>query len=116
MDAHAVEHILAGSPAHGVIRFGRHLHQALGRGLVREAATPAQLPAPAAKAELVHISFTDHLFGPDPHAAVDTVLRLAAGRPLSLSLHDIPQPGEGLSAAPAGRPPISGSCAPRTSW
>lgn len=95
MDAHAVEHILAGSPAHGVIRFGRHLHHALGRGLVREALSPAQLPAPAAEAELVHISFTDHLFGPDPQAAVDTVLRLAAGRPLSLSLHDIPQPGEG---------------------
>ncbi|QIN30089.1 glycosyltransferase family 4 protein [Brevibacterium luteolum] len=95
MDAHAVEHILTGPPAHGVIRFGRHLHQALGQGVVREAPNPAQLPAPAADAELVHISFTDHLCGPDPQTAVDTVLCLAAGRPLSLTLHDIPQPGEG---------------------
>lgn len=95
MDAHVVEHILAGSPAHGVIRFGRHLHQALGPGFVREAPDPAQLPPPAVEAGLVHISFTDHLYGSDPQSAVDTVLRLAADRPLSLTLHDIPQPGEG---------------------
>lgn len=43
----------------------------------------------------VHITFTDHLFGPDADVAVDTVLEMVAGHPFSVSFHDVPQPEEG---------------------
>ena len=49
---------------------------------------------PASVATL-HVCFTDHLFSPTPHEAVERVTRLAQGRRLSVSFHDIPQIQEG---------------------
>ncbi|GAB3078075.1 glycosyltransferase family 1 protein [Corynebacterium aquatimens] len=49
----------------------------------------------------IHITFTDHLFTASaedtPLQAVDNVLDLVGDRPLSVSLHDIPQREEGAS-------------------
>lgn len=43
----------------------------------------------------VHFHFTDRIFGHTAHDAAGTVERIAAHRPVSVTLHDIPQPSDG---------------------
>ena len=71
-----------------------------GTGRTAPGAPAAGAPAdPAAGTEapagVLHVSFTDALFGPDPQAAVDAVLRLRGSHLLSVGPHDVPQPQEG---------------------
>lgn len=86
-------HVIVGPEQHGVVEYAIRLHEQVGGPLVR-AETVAELPAEL-PAGPVHLTFTDHLFGPSPDEAVTTALDLAAGRALSVSCHDIPQPEEG---------------------
>ncbi|MDU0479613.1 glycosyltransferase [Staphylococcus chromogenes] len=86
-------HVIIGPEQHGVVEYAIRLHEQVGGPLVRAdtvADLPAELPAGP-----IHLTFTDHLFGSSPDSAVTAALGLAAGRALSVSCHDIPQPEEG---------------------
>lgn len=97
-------HVIVGPAEHGVTEYARALYDALGASApCVTAESVAELDAAPgsgsgstlAAATALHVTFTDHLFGSSPNEAVDTVLRLAGERPLSVSFHDIPQPEEG---------------------
>lgn len=91
--------VICGPDQHGVTEYARNLAAAMGvpkdrcvfAGNWRDLDV---LPSEAIPAGPIHVTFTDHLFGEDPESAVDRVLRLARGRRLSVSFHDIPQPEE----------------------
>ncbi|MCZ9292648.1 glycosyltransferase family 1 protein [Corynebacterium lehmanniae] len=80
-----MKHLIVGPAGHGVTEYALGLARTTGAEVIREETfgdTPLAGP--------VHVTFTDHLFG-------DTAERLLAriDGPLSVSLHDIPQPEEG---------------------
>jgi len=80
-----MKHLIVGPAGHGVTEYALGLARATGAEVIREETfgdTPLNGP--------VHVTFTDHLFG-------DTAELLLAriDGPLSVSLHDIPQPEEG---------------------
>lgn len=80
-----MKHLIVGPVGHGVTEYALGLARATGAEVIREETfgdTPLNGP--------VHVTFTDHLFG-------DTAELLLAriDGPLSVSLHDIPQPEEG---------------------
>lgn len=80
-----MKHLIVGPAGHGVTEYALGLARATGAEVIREETFgDAPLSGP------VHVTFTDHLFG-------DTADRLLAriDGPLSVSLHDIPQPEEG---------------------
>lgn len=80
-----MKHLIVGPAGHGVTEYALGLARATGAEVIREETFgDAPLSGP------VHVTFTDHLFG-------DTAERLLAriDGPLSVSLHDIPQPEEG---------------------
>lgn len=85
-------HLIVGPDNHGVTAYAVRLAEASGASaIVREPEFgSAELPPGP-----VHVTFTDHLFGPDPQTAVDRLLDRIGSRALSVSLHDIPQPEEG---------------------
>ncbi|WP_233542728.1 glycosyltransferase family protein [Kocuria tytonis] len=56
-------------------------------------------PALLAEDSPVHLHFTDRLFGAAPALAARTVAEIAHRRPVSLTLHDIPQPSDGHAFA-----------------
>ncbi|KAA9393881.1 glycosyltransferase family 4 protein [Kocuria coralli] len=97
--AETIAHIICGPPEHGVSRYARHLlHQLTTAQGLRGGPVRHDWFSPSdgsGSSDLVHVTFTDHLFGPDPDAAVKRILGLLDGRPLSLNLHDIPQVEEG---------------------
>ena len=94
-----VHHLVLGPPEHGVTRLGAQLldpadPQTPAPTLVEPADAAriaARLP-PIGDAPALHLHLTDGLLGPDPGAALATIAR---GRRLALTLHDVPQPGEG---------------------
>ncbi len=43
----------------------------------------------------MHLHFTDRLFGNTPREAADRVVEMAARRPITVTLHDLPQPSDG---------------------
>jgi hypothetical protein len=55
------------------------------------------VPPVLADCALVHVHITDRLFGRTPSEARDTVLSMitSIGRPVSVTLHDLPQPSDG---------------------
>lgn len=82
-----ITHLIVGPPEHGVTEYARLLADHTGGSIAKLGDKLA--PGP------VHVTFTDHLFGPDPDTAVDAVLEMVAGHPFSVSFHDVPQPEEG---------------------
>lgn len=86
-----MKHLIIGPDGHGVTEYALALARATGADTIREE-TFGDAPLPDGP---VHVTFTDHLFGPTPAAAVDALLARVGNRPLSVSLHDIPQPEEG---------------------
>lgn len=88
--------IALGPPEHGVTRFAVDSARAAGTPLLE---VPDVTALPAALADLgpapVHLHLTDPLFGATPDEAATTVEELAAGRPVGVTLHDVPQPAEG---------------------
>lgn len=88
--------IALGPPEHGVTRFAAESARAAGAPLL-EVADVRELPAALAghSGGPVHLHVTDPLFGADPDEAAAAVEALAAGRPVAVTLHDVPQPAEG---------------------
>ena len=106
-----VNHVLVGPNEHGVTEYGLRLVRALshlagGQTVpVHRFATWQKLRdavdggwRPGEPGDPVHVTFTDHLFGADPQAAVELVDKLAESRPLSVSVHDVPQPQEAVAS------------------
>ena len=89
-----MKHLIVGPEGHGVTAYALQLAAALGvgeRGIIRE---ETFTHAPLADSP-IHVTFTDHLFGTQPLAAVEALLSRLGGRPASVSFHDVPQPEEG---------------------
>jgi glycosyltransferase involved in cell wall biosynthesis len=87
---HAPSHLVLGDPRHGVARYAAQLADACGAPVVRD-------PGAAAPGAPVHLHVTDRLLARTPAAAADEVERLARAVPLTLTLHDVPQPTDGPS-------------------
>ena len=43
----------------------------------------------------MHLHFTDRIFGSSPAGAADAVVEIARVRPVTVTLHDLPQPANG---------------------
>ncbi|MBA4506082.1 glycosyltransferase family 1 protein [Corynebacterium sanguinis] len=89
-----MKHLIVGPDGHGVTAYALQLAAALGvdeRDIIRENTFDCA-PLPDAP---IHVTFTDHLFGTQPLAAVEALLGRVGERALSVSFHDIPQPEEG---------------------
>lgn len=82
-------HLVLGGPRHGVGRYAAEVAGACGATVVRDVAAVGPGPGP------VHLHVTDRLLGATPAAAADEVERLARLVPLTLTLHDVPQPTDG---------------------
>lgn len=99
-----VGHLVVGPAQHGVVRFAEGVLAALeDPGPVVRATSVAEL-GPGwtdrlAGCDLVHLQYTDALYAPRCEEAADTLVRLV-GRlspPCSVTLHDLPQPGDGAA-------------------
>lgn len=88
-----MRHLITGPSGHGVTAYALALAGQLGAEaeVIREDTFGASELPPGP----IHVTFTDHLFGPSPGAAVDALLARLGTRPFSVSLHDVPQPEEG---------------------
>jgi glycosyltransferase involved in cell wall biosynthesis len=96
--------LLTGPPRHGVVRYGRDVAEQVGRlapgtALV-EVADPRDLVGAAAAHRRVHLHVTDRLLGAGPEEAADLVERVAAVTHLTVTLHDVPQPSDGVVNLP----------------
>jgi hypothetical protein len=85
------DHLVPGDPRHGVVGYARALATAAGCA-VRDA-------APQTPGGPLHLHFTDRLWGPTPADAAAAVERLALAHPLTVTLHDLPQPSDGAAHA-----------------
>lgn len=93
-----VVHVVVGPEQHGVVRHARLVADALGHRCVRAESVGADRDVDAldlGDAEVVHLAYTDRLFGAQAEQSAATVEALvapwlAAGRALSLTLHDLP--------------------------
>ena len=87
----AVVAAIVGPPGHGVVRHARTI-----AGLTESAVVGVDAdrggPIAASAGVVVHVHYTDRLFGPDAAAAAERFLRLTApvGDRLVLTLHDVP--------------------------
>ena len=86
-------HLVVGPDEHGVVRHGRSVAEACGDVLVR-VTDPARI-GPLAPCDVVHVPFTDRLFGRDADTAGARFAEVArrvehAGAALSVTLHDVP--------------------------
>lgn len=83
--------LVVGDPRHGVVRYAHQLRGAVASSLPgRSAGHDAPVGGDA-----VHVHFTDRLFGSTPEAAADRFVDLARRRPVSVTLHDLPQQSDG---------------------
>lgn len=96
-----ITHVVPGPDAHGVTRHALTLAgtpACAGHDVVRiaagQGATLAALTA-SDDAALLHLHLTDHLLAPTAAECAEFVVALARSRPVSLTLHDLPQPGDG---------------------
>ncbi|MGU3293043.1 hypothetical protein [Williamsia sp. M5A3_1d] len=108
-----VVHLLIGPPEHGVVRYGAAVHAALAatdptrNTLVtapRAESQTAQNVCVSADPDVVHLQFTDRLFGSTAIAAADVATDLVAalherGARVTGTLHDLPQPSDGTGFA-----------------
>lgn len=97
-----IGHLVIGPVTHGVVRCAISVRNALKdigekHPMARLDNPDADIPTDVQQCGLVHIHVTDRLFGRNPaaaaHALRATVRRL--DRPVSVTLHDIPQPSDG---------------------
>lgn len=91
----SVVHLVPGPDSHGVVR---HALTLLAQpALVSSPVVRGRhLGSPGLRPRLAHLHVTDHLWGESPDAAAAAVERVAQRCPVSLTLHDLPQPGEGV--------------------
>ena len=90
-------YLVVGPDRHGVVQHALRLARSapvLADALVRVPSLPS--PAvPTCAPVLVHV--TDRLFGRSPEEAADRIVELAGAATLCVSLHDVPQAGEGAA-------------------
>lgn len=99
-----VGHLVVGPSSHGVARYAESVHEAMTNEgsdsrIARSRAPIVGVPSALARSALVHIHVTDRLFGLNPSEARDNVLAVinGLGRPVSVTLHDLPQPSDGTA-------------------
>ena len=90
-----IRHVVIGPDRHGVVMHSQLIAAACGHEALRAATAADVSRDQLAGADVVHLGFTDRLFGDAMPQAVAAVARLAAetraaGACLSLTLHDIP--------------------------
>jgi GT2 family glycosyltransferase len=90
-----IKHVVIGQDRHGVVAHSLLIAAACGHEVLRAAAAADVSRDQLAGADVVHLGFTDRLFGDAMPQAVEAVSRLAAevraaGACLSLTLHDVP--------------------------
>ncbi len=88
-------HVVPADTGHGVARIARQVAGVVGAPVLGVAATMELAPT------RVHVHVTDRLFGDSAAAAAETLVVLARHHRTTVTLHDLPQPGDG--AAFAGR-------------
>jgi glycosyltransferase involved in cell wall biosynthesis len=101
-----VAQVLVGPRRHGVVQFGLVLDAAVRRHIGHTQLTwvpdatglSRRIPA---ESQVIHTQFTDRLFGADPDAAAAALVRLAKtararGSAFTVTLHDLPQPSDGV--------------------
>ncbi|MGA9874046.1 MAG: hypothetical protein WBQ44_23285 [Rhodococcus sp. (in: high G+C Gram-positive bacteria)] len=98
-----IGHVVVGPDAHGVVRYaltvGDALHASGERHTVVRLRTPdSELPS-LDHCSLVHLHVNDRLFGRSPAAAAEALQTLThrIGVPVSMTLHDLPQPSDGAA-------------------
>lgn len=94
---HPPLHVVPDSPGHGVVRIARQLAEAVGASCVD--LSSAMSLAPTA----VHVHVTDRLFGATAEEAALTLVALARRHRTTVTLHDVPQPGDGAVFARRAR-------------
>lgn len=101
-----VLHLVIGPPMHGVVRYGSAVYGAaeaegLGHDLVRVDGIEGALAAELPECGLVHIHVTDRLFGSSAPQALNALQALigTVDAPVSVTLHDLPQPSDGPAMA-----------------
>ncbi len=82
-------HLVLGDPRHGVARYAGEVAEACGATVVRDVAEAVAHGGP------VHLHLTDRLLGRTPDEAAHAVEGLARAVPLTVTLHDVPQPTDG---------------------
>ncbi|MDO9381106.1 MAG: hypothetical protein Q7T56_19850 [Nocardioidaceae bacterium] len=82
-------HLVLGDPRHGVALFAAQVAEACGARVVDDPAVAAAHGGP------VHLHLTDRLLGATPAEAATEVEHLARAVPLTVTLHDVPQPTDG---------------------
>ncbi len=91
--------LIIGHPQHGVARYAHDLAiavaQIVGGPIVGAYLDECGAEAITATLPRVHIHVTDRIFGASPEEAADRVIRMAANRHLTVTLHDLPQPSDG---------------------
>ena len=97
-------HLVLGPSTHGVTKYGERVHRALvdaGYGghhvLAVADVTDASTALRTAEFDVIHVHVTDRLFGDSPRQAAaqfDSIVD-AAGVPVTVTLHDLPQPSDG---------------------
>ena len=99
-----VGHLLVGPPQHGVVRFAEDALAALDTpGPVVRVRSVSELGPrwadPLIGCDLVHLQYTDQLYARRCEDAAATFVRLVdeLGVRCSVTLHDLPQPGDGAS-------------------
>ncbi|MGB3770097.1 MAG: hypothetical protein WBA00_03035 [Rhodococcus sp. (in: high G+C Gram-positive bacteria)] len=102
-----VAHLVIGPDRHGVVQFALRIRACvltagLDAPLIRHESAADVGPLP--EVDAVHLHVTDRLFGSSADAAAATVEDVAAavhssGAALIVTLHDLPQPSDGRSAA-----------------
>ncbi|HEY0936605.1 MAG TPA: glycosyltransferase [Trebonia sp.] len=88
-------HVIVGPDRHGVVAHSQLVAAACGHEVLRAATAGDISRDQLSGAEVVHLGFTDRLFGDTMERAVETLASLAAearavGAGLSLTLHDVP--------------------------
>ncbi|OZG28255.1 hypothetical protein BH683_014550 [Williamsia sp. 1138] len=102
-----IGHFVLGPRSHGVVRYARSVLDAAmvigaDHRLLLDGAPHLGCRAAALECGIVHIHVTDKLFGRSPAAAQRSLLSTMANlrRPVSVTLHDVPQPSDGPGMRP----------------
>jgi GT2 family glycosyltransferase len=98
-----IRHLVIGADEHGVVRHGILVARACGADLVRTDTAEDAIALDHADADVIHVPFTDRLFGPTCDVALEVFRRLATriaavGASLSVTLHDVPGATDALAA------------------
>lgn len=102
----AVGHLVVGPNTHGVVRYALDVAEALtnlgeAHSVARMDTPDADVPESMRRCEWIHMHVTDRLFGRSPADATEAIRRISnrLARPMSVTMHDIPQPSDGGSMA-----------------